>query len=32
MFPWMPVDEFKAKPTVEAASISAVARSPRGFL
>jgi hypothetical protein len=33
MFPWMPVEEVEAMlPTIEAAGVSAVARSPRGFL
>jgi hypothetical protein len=33
MFPWMSVDEVEAMlPTIEAAGVSAVARSPRGFL
>ncbi len=33
MFPWMPVEEVEAMlPTIEAAGVSAVARSPRGFI
>ena len=33
MFAWMPVEEVEAMlPTIEAAGVSAVARSPRGFL
>jgi len=33
MFPWMTVEEVEAMlPTIEAAGVSAVARSPRGFI
>ena len=33
MFPWMTVEEVEAMlPTIEAAGVSKVARSPRGFL
>ena len=33
MFAWMPVEEVEAMlPTIEAAGVSKIARSPRGFL